>query len=417
MSGSPPPRPSPSEEEVEKIKVLVVDDIPETRENLRKLLFFESDIEVVGAATNGLEGVEMAQELQPDVVLMDINMPGLDGIAASERITRNLPYTQIIIMSVQGEADYLRRSMLAGAREFLIKPFSGDELITSVRRVYQLVTQQKARMPQGGQIPTGPATPATPTQAEATGKVISIFSPKGGVGCSTLAINLAIAIHKTASVKVAVLDASLQFGDISVLLNLRPKTTIADLADKVADLDIELVNNVLMSHNSGIKAMLAPPSPEMADLVTSEVIVEILDKMRRMFDIVIIDMYSSLQDIVISILDESDRIVLVTTPEIPAIKSARLFFEVTEALEYPPDKTQLILNKTDKRIGIRAADIESSIKHKVEAQLPLDERTVISAVNQGVPYIMGGPNSELTKATVAYAQKLYKTVIEPVTVS
>src|SRR4030065_135229 len=104
----------------EKIRLLIVDDIPETRENLRKLLFFESDIDVVGAATNGEEGVQMGLELQPDIGLMDINMPGVDGITASERISQQVPLCQIVMMSVQGEADYLRRSMLAGAGEFLI---------------------------------------------------------------------------------------------------------------------------------------------------------------------------------------------------------------------------------------------------------------------------------------------------------
>ena len=114
MSGSVTPLPENSEDQ-EKIRLLIVDDIPETRENLRKLLFFESDIDVVGAATNGEEGIEMAVELQPDIVLMDINMPGVDGITASEKITQKIPFCQIIMMSVQGEADYLRRSMLAGA--------------------------------------------------------------------------------------------------------------------------------------------------------------------------------------------------------------------------------------------------------------------------------------------------------------
>jgi pilus assembly protein CpaE len=336
MSGPPPPVPSDTTEE--KITVLIVDDIPETRENLRKLLFFESDIEVVGAATNGNEGVEMAAELQPDVVLMDINMPGLDGISASEKITRHSPYTQVIIMSVQGEADYLRRSMLAGAREFLIKPFSGNELVTSVRRVYQLAAQQKNRMARAVQS-AGPMTAAKP-ETSPSGKIISVFSPKGGVGCSTLVVNLAIAIHKHTSAKVAVVDASLQFGDISVLLNVQPRTTVADIAPHADDLELDLIEKVVVGHSSGIKALLAPPRPEMADLVTSTALVAILEKMRRMFDIVIVDMYSSLQDIVISVLDVSDRIVLVTTPEIPAIKSAKLFFEVTDALEYPRDKTQ-----------------------------------------------------------------------------
>jgi signal transduction histidine kinase len=121
-----------------KIRVLIVDDIPDTLARLTKLIEFESDIEVVGRARSGEEGISMAGELKPDIVLMDINMPGIDGITASEVITQRVPSTQIIIMSIQGEAEYLRRSVLAGAREFLIKPFSGDELVSSIRRVYEL---------------------------------------------------------------------------------------------------------------------------------------------------------------------------------------------------------------------------------------------------------------------------------------
>ncbi len=398
---------TPSDSE-NKIKVLIVDDIPETRENLRKLLFFESDIEVVGAATNGQEGVDMAHELQPDVVLMDINMPGMDGISASEQITRRSPYTQVIIMSVQSEADYLRRSMLAGAREFLIKPFSGNELITSVRRVYQLVVEQKDRF-QHTPPPDGSGSNRM-QEPQKTGKIISVFSPKGGAGCSTLSINLAIALAKIASAKVAIVDASLQFGDVSVLLNLHPKATIADLAPNADEIDADLLERVMVEHSSGIKALLAPPRPEMADLVTAPALTKILEQMRKGFDIVVVDMYSSLQDTVISVLDISDLIVLITTPEIPSIKNARLFYEVTEALQYPPEKTQLILNKTDPRIGIRAQDIEANIKRKIHAQLPLDERTAIQAINQGIPYLIGGAGSNLAKATAFYAKKVYQTI-------
>lgn len=394
----------------DKIRVLIVDDIPETRENLKKLLLFELDIEVVGVAVDGQEGIDMAKELQPHVILMDINMPGVDGIQASEIITHHSPYTQIIIMSVQGESDYLRRAMQAGAREFLIKPFSTNDLVTSVRRVHQLGQQQRDRVGYVPSQPTDPSQMVTP-EADERGKIISIFSPKGGVGCSTLAINLAIAIHKETSAKVGLIDASLQFGDIAVLLNVQTRRTIADLASYAnSDLEIDLIDTVMAAHNSGIKALLAPPRPEMADLVTAEVLANVLDKMQHMFDVIIIDMYSSLEDTVLSALDASDLVVLVTTPEIPAIKSARLFFEVTEALEYPAAKTQLILNKAVRQGGIRAADIEASIKHKVVAQLPLEEKIVTTAVNQGVPYVLSGGSNPLAQATIAYAKHLYQTV-------
>jgi len=392
--------------EQRKIRVLIVDDIPETRENLRKLLFFESDIEVVGAATSGEEGIAMAGELQPDVVLMDINMPGIDGITASEAITQQVPFTQIIMMSVQGEADYLRRSMLAGAREFLIKPFSSDELISSIRRVYEL------RRPIPAPAPPQPEKRERPPEEE--GKIIAVFSPKGGTGCSTIAINLAVALHQTESVQVALVDSSLQFGDVAVLLNLRANRTIADLAPHIDELDYELLNSVMVAHPSGIRALLAPPRPEMADLVAPGILNAVLEKIRSQYQYVVVDTASTLSDTTLTVLDAADRILLVTTPSIPAIKDAKLFFEVTEALEYPSNKTVLILNKTGRHTNIRAEDIENHIKYPVTSQLPLDERTATEAANQGRPYIVIAPSSPLTQATITLAQHLVRTIAEAV---
>src|SRR3954451_23665985 len=120
----------------DRIKVLIVDDIPETRDHLSKLLGFESDVEVVGAAAGGPDAVQMGGSVKPDGGLMDINMPGMDGITATEKLAAEVPTAAVIMMSVQGEADYLRRSMLAGAREFLVQPFSADELTASIRQVY-----------------------------------------------------------------------------------------------------------------------------------------------------------------------------------------------------------------------------------------------------------------------------------------
>lgn len=399
-------------EEQGKIRVLLVDDIPETRENLRKLLFFESDIEVVGAATSGEEGIDMAGELKPDVVLMDINMPGIDGITATEAITQQVPFTQVIMMSVQGEADYLRRSMLAGAREFLIKPFSSDELISRIRRVYELGASRREAMPATATVP--PDQVAAARVPEEQGKIIVVFGPKGGAGCSTVAINLAVALHQAEGAPVALVDSSLQFGDVAVLLNLRASRTVADLAPHIDELDHELLNSVMVEHSSGIKTLLAPPRPEMADMVAPGVLNAVLEKMRDLYKYIVVDTASTLSDATLTVLDIAERIVLVTTPSIPAIKDAKLFFEVTEALEYPPSKTVLISNKAGRHTNIRAEDIQSHIKHPVASQLPLDERTATAAVNQGKPYMVIAHNSPLTQATMSLAQHLVSTMAEKV---
>ena len=131
----------------EKIRILIVDDIPDTRENVRKLLAFESDIEVVGVAGTGREAIQSARDLKPHIIMMDINMPDMDGITAVETIMRESTLAQVIMMSVQSEADYLRRSMLAGARDFLTKPFTGEDLVSTIRRVHRMGQSRAVNQP------------------------------------------------------------------------------------------------------------------------------------------------------------------------------------------------------------------------------------------------------------------------------
>jgi pilus assembly protein CpaE len=179
----------------EKIRVLIVDDIAETRENIRRLLQFDPSIEVVGSARSGQEGIELSQQLKPDVVIMDINMPDLDGITATERIRKKVPFIQVVILSVQTDANYMRRAMLAGARDFLTKPPSIDELNSAVRRAGQMAHEERKKLSQSypGAIGEGGTTSSAPFKQN--GKIIVVYSPKGGTGCTTIATNLALALH------------------------------------------------------------------------------------------------------------------------------------------------------------------------------------------------------------------------------
>src|SRR5450756_1470057 len=177
----------------DQIHVLIVDDIPETRDHLAKLLGFEKDIEVVGAAASGAEALQMAARLLPDVVLMDINMPDMDGITATELLSAQVPTTAIVMMSVQGEADYLRRSMLAGAREFLVKPFSSDELTSAIRQVHTREREKQTRMAPLAATPLAAGAFSSGTGSGEPGLVVAVFSPKGGVAKTTVAVNLAVA--------------------------------------------------------------------------------------------------------------------------------------------------------------------------------------------------------------------------------
>lgn len=371
----------------DKIRVLIVDDLPETRENVRKLLQFEADLEVIAQAGSGEQAVELAIEHNPDIILMDINMPGLDGIAASQAIVQNVPTAQIIIMSVQSEADYLRRSMLAGARDFLMKPFSGDELISAIRRVYQM---------RPAHVPATPAARGRGAQATAfvekgqvqQGRIISVYSPKGGSGCTTIAVNLAVALAEE-GMNTILVDGSLQFGDVAVMLNIRPSTTIVDLMDRMEDLEQDLVSSVTVSHRSGLHVLMAPPRPEMADLVTEANVKRLLEHLREHYDFVIIDTSSSLNDVALAMLDMSDRIFLVTQQSLPALKNASRFFDLAETLDYSRDKVLLLVNRSSERLGISVKDIASTLKRPVIATLPIDDEAVNRAIDEGKPLITG----------------------------
>src|SRR5512138_1505522 len=175
----------------DKIRVVIVDDVSETRENVRKLLQFESDVDVVGLARTGKEAIQISQELNPDVVLMDINMPDMDGISATEAIRAKQPAVQVVILSVQGDQNYMRRAMLAGARDFLTKPPLGDELISAIRRAGSMAQTERVKNAQVQAAIPAASHPGTPAGlGAAKGKIVTIYSPKGGTGCTTLAVNL-----------------------------------------------------------------------------------------------------------------------------------------------------------------------------------------------------------------------------------
>ncbi len=386
-------------ESTEKIRVLIVDDIAETRDNLRKLIQFEPDIEVVGQAGTGEEGVELTKEKRPHVVLMDINMPGLDGISASEIITRETPASQVIMMSVQGESDYIRRSMLAGARDFLTKPFSGDELIATIHQVYE--RSRKVMVQPAGPIAAAAVAAPPPRQ----GRIIAVFSPKGGVGCSVIAANLGVVLAQ-AGKDTVVVDANLSFGDMGVLLNLTGTHSLVDIAERFEELDTDLISSVLATHDSGLKALLPPPRPEMGEMITAQHLQETLSLLCGLFDYVIVDTSTSLQDVMLTVLDQADKILLIATPDIPCVKNMRLFFEVIDQLDYERGRVMLVLNRVDRHAGISPSDIENTIKHSVTVAIPADHRTVMFSVNRGVPFVLREPGKPVSEAIFELASEL-----------
>ncbi len=324
------PPPARSAPPGEKIRILIVDDNAGTRENVTRLLYFEDDLEVVGQATNGLQGLEMTIELKPHIVLMDINMPDMDGITATQKMGVDSPFSQVIIMSVQADPHYMKRAMAAGARDFQPKPFTSEELVSCIRRVYniglpkyrQFEATEQALAQQAAQ----PAATAK-TQKGARTPVIVVYSPKGGVGTSAIAGNLAVTLQQEQGDAI-LMDADFQFGDVMVHLNARSPRTVSDLVHENG-LEVDLLPEILIPHNSGLKLLLGPPKPEWADKIIPGMVSEIINGLKNQFKVVIIDTESQLTNQTQAVFDSADYILAVAVPELPAIKDVKLFLEMT----------------------------------------------------------------------------------------
>jgi pilus assembly protein CpaE len=395
-----------------KIRVIIVDDIAETRENIRKLLQFESDVEVIGVARTGREAIDLSKEAKPDVVLMDINMPDMDGISATDSIRKILPYVQVVILSVQSDPNYMRRAMMAGATDFLTKPPTIDELNSAIRRAGIKAHAERAKViPTQGMQTSSTGAPSATSSLGQMGRIITVYSPKGGSGCTMLSTNLAVCLNNE-DTSVVLVDANLQFGDVAVFLNEQGKFSVADLAPRVDELDAEVVESVTVKHaQSGIRVLIAPTRPEYADNITGEQFSKILNFLRQMYAYVIVDTASALNDITLNSIDASDLVILLATQDIPAIKNARLFLDVADAAGMDRRRFLFVMNRFDKRIGITPEKVGENLKQEVAAVIPLEERVIVS-VHRGIPMILVDKSRPISRSILSLTELIRQRLSE-----
>jgi pilus assembly protein CpaE len=370
------------------ITILLVDDIAETRENVKKLLSFEPDFKVIGVAGTGREGIALAKELRPDIVIMDINMPDMDGIQATTQIMERAPGTGVVMMSAQDDPNYMRLAMMAGAKAFVTKPSRPEDLYNTIRAVYK-------RAPVV-QIPAG-TLPAAAIQTNGSkdraGHVIVVYSPQGGAGCTTIATNLASGLTRE-GVRVLLVDANLQFGDVSVFLNLQAPSTLVDLVEDVDDLDTEFFENIVVTHDSGLKVLLGPGRPELAEKVTAKPrsVSTILSKIRSRYDFIVVDTSLNLDEMALSLMDIATRIAIVSTPTLASTRNVRFVLDLFDQLDYPTEKVMLILNRVSedrnmRKLFISSDKIANFLKRPIQISIPTDEFIVLDAVRKGIPVI------------------------------
>ncbi len=373
-------------------KILVVDDDANVQRTLRYTLEQEG-YEVLQAA-DGAEGFRLWGVESPALILLDVMLPKLDGyqVAAKIRAEEGTEgHVPIIMLTAEREVEQKVRGLRAGADDYLIKPFHPAELLARIRSLLARFAPQDTMV---GQPPMG--------------RIMAFYGAKGGVGTTTIAINLAIALHRELGRKVALVDLNLQFGDHRVFLDLGlDKKSIVDVVS-APSIDADLIKTVLVKHDSGVDLLLAPPSPETAELVSAGHVPIILDILRSMYDYVIVDIDKRLDDLNLHVLDATDSVFVVMTADLSCLKNVRLVLETVGHLGWTGSRVQLVLNRSNAYTGINVKNAEGALKRTIEYQIVNEYRGAISALNSGAPFMFTKADSLLGRSLLDFARVVDK---------
>ena len=378
------------------VRVLVLGDSPDATNAVGVMLQQEPGLIVATAKARYGEGVRALHEIGPDVaILLADSLLGADAVVSMEELATARPWTGVIALS-SGERYSSRDFVLAGARDCLSPPYERNTLVDSIRQVHAHESRRRERL--------GPRTAASDQRKSC--HMIAVHGSKGGVGTTTIAVNLAVALKVLTNARVAIVDASLQIGDIGVSLNLPVNTTVVDLLARLQDVDEALLDKVMAAHSSGIRVLMGPSDVEDADSITADQMRHVLTLLAGHFDYLIVDTAATLDGVGLAVLDQSHKILLVTTPEVPALKNAGRFLQISRRLGYPSEKCLLLVNRAGSRDAVSLGEIEKSLGVKPVGTLRSAGGVFVKAVNRGEDIVASRMAKEVSDDVYTMARQL-----------
>ncbi|HLA98124.1 MAG TPA: response regulator [Anaerolineales bacterium] len=380
-------------------RVILIGDPGPVQQQITAALSSQSEFLLVDVLSSLDRLVREVRAAEPDIILMDHrlgNQPTLDIV---DDVALQYPQAPIVAVLPENDPVVIQQIMLAGARAFLVQPFTQVNLLSTLRRVHELESRRTHLQA---------AATAASAAGEATRPLrsLAIFSPRGGVGCSTLATNLAISLYEETSARVLLMEGKLFFGHVDVLLNIRTRNTIADLLPHASNLDESLVRDVVVRHATGIEVLLGPRDLQVAQGIRPDDMYAVFISLQRLYDHIVIDVGNNLNENTVTLMDASDRVMLVTTPDLAALHDASQFVQISRSLGYPAEKLLVALNRAGYSGGIRTGDIESALRHELYAQVPDDSPNAIRSLNRGIPLIIRYPRSPVSRALKSLAKSL-----------
>jgi pilus assembly protein CpaE len=373
---------SSSGSSADQTRLLIVEDVPQVAQYIRGLLNAQSAIKILDVLSDGGKAVATIGQLRPDVVLVDALLQGrIKGPKLVEQIRDSGAKVPVIVLTVPQNP--VEIDPAAGVHGVLTMPFSGYDLmnrVSSVRKEFAATT------------------------ASGAGRVVSVFAPKGGVGKTTIAFNLAVALGQQQH-QTVLIDGSLQFGDLRALLKVPADApSILDLpTDRIAESDLV---DVLWRDPSGIDILLAPPRVEMAEMVNPRDIDKILSLLRRVYQATIIDMSAVISDVNLAFLDASDTIVEIVTYDSTTIHNTIAMADTFRSIGYPAAKVRYLVNRADSAGGIDPGDLHRALGRVPEHSVVSDGQLVVRSNNEGVPFVLADPSAAVSQDMARTAAEL-----------
>ena len=338
-------------------------------------------------------------ETKPNVILLDFDYQS-SPFGLIDKIASRYPGSAVISILPESELLNSDKVVLSGARAFLLYPYRSDTLPTTIQRTVELMMRHQNYSQQ------------VPDQEEeiASSNFITVFSPKGGVGTTTVATNLAISLHKTIKEDVLLVDGKHLFGHAALYLNLRTGNSINDLIAHAGYLDQRLIRQVVVKHVSGIYVLPSPLSIPEGQGIRPENLFKVIQNLQQTFPHIIVDGGNNLNENTVTYMDSSDRILLVLNPDLASMRDAKQFMEIAGSLSYAKEKTLLLLNVAGRKADVKKEQIESILKMNIFGTIPADENSALSSLNEGIPILLKNPRHPISKAISDITKDLVKNI-------
>ncbi len=366
----------------DQLRLLVVEDVPQVAQYIRGLLNSQSAIKLLDVVTDGSRVAGLVSELRPDVVLVDALLQGrVKGMTLVDQLHQSGIGIPVIVLTVPQQP--VAVDPRQGIHGVLSMPFTGYELVNRLQQVNK---------------------EAAASDAAGSARMITLFAPKGGVGKTTLAFNLAVALGQLGP-RTVLIDGSLQFGDLRALLKVPiDAPSLLDLpTDRIAESDLQ---DVLWRDPSGIDILLAPPRVEMAEMVTTRDLDKTMSLLRRVYDMVVVDTPAVVNDINLLFLDASDTILEVVTYDSTTIHSTMVMADAFRMIGYPPTKVRYLVNRADSTGGLNAETLARALGRVPEYTVSSGGGLVVRANNEGIPFVLADPAAQISQDVGKVAAEL-----------